>query len=321
MNAYVNKAQEHSSAPAAVAGESSPAFRFVDNRPAAATQRKLQEMANRSTSQKTALRTGSATQPVAQRKILVGDDFHEPYDAELIEEQRGETKPYLDQWNAMNDIFKRPTKRATKDAKNAYLNGALRNDIEVILRKYNNIRSFDNGTDLTRQLVQDVKLKLLKLDSIIGITNQDGQFSQTEDDPDVARTGKSKPLCIYRTMKTEHWNKYLETNDPKDILWGHGGSLGQALHYFLKSKEAKLDDVLVEFEFSGAASSLVDYTRIAGGGEGGEPHSGKLTGKSEDNDVMELDQEIFSINLAKSKRLIADLKPKITLKDRAVKPT
>lgn len=256
--------------------------------------------------------------PVVQREILIGSTWKKPYDDTLVTAQRDLVKPYITQWPKMETIFDKGTVGKTRDAKEAYLNNdtGLESHVRAMLRKYNDKKSFAGDQELARQLVQDVKLLLLGLESIAGIDQQDGQFSKKADSADAGRTGKGKTLRIYRTMKAEHWNTYLASGDPKDILWGHGGSLGQALHYFLKSKADNLDDVLVEFEFPGKAGNLIDYTQIKRGGEGTGPKDGKLTGKNEDNDVMALDEEIFSINLGKSKELISELNPKITLKDK-----
>lgn len=261
--------------------------------------------------------------PVIQRKILINGEFKKPYDDDLITEQAEAAKPYIKQWGQMSTLFNSGGSAATKRAITAYLDledtdddhNTLRNDIRVALRKNDN-KTYGTSEELTRQLIQDVKLKLLGVDSLMGIDQQDGQFSEKADDVGVGRTGKTKTLRIYRTMKAEDWNAYKESNNPRDILFGHGGSLGQAMHYFLKSKKDDLDDVLVEFEFSNTAQNLVDYTRISRGGEGDGPHAGKLTGKKEANDTFALDEDIFSINLSKSKDLITLLNPKITLKDK-----
>ena len=67
--------------------------------------------------------------------------------------------------------------------------------------------------------------------------------------------------------------------------------------------------ILVEFKFSDMAQQLMDYAQISKGGEGGAPKNGKLTGKSEKNDIMGLDKNIFSVNFGKSKKLIKGRKP------------
>ncbi|MFX8942029.1 hypothetical protein ABTN11_20255, partial [Acinetobacter baumannii] len=84
-----------------------------------------------------------------------------------------------------------------------------------MLRKYNGKKSFSAAADLTRQLVQDIKLKLLGLNAVIGTEHTDGQFSEKADDGSTGRSGKSKTLRIYRTMKKEDWERYEASNDPK----------------------------------------------------------------------------------------------------------
>jgi hypothetical protein len=251
-----------------------------------------------------------------QRKILVGSNWVVHYDDNVVAQIYSDVRPYIAQWDQMKVIFKKMKKTETDQAIKDYLDQELENNIRALLRKYNENKAFIDDADLIRQVVQDIKLKLLGLENIVGIDNLDGQFSEKADDSNVGRRGKSKKLKIYRTMKMEDWERYKLSNDPKDILHGHGGSLGQALHYFIKSKSENLDDVLVEFEFSQNAANLIDYTKIQKGGEGKGPKDNKLTGKSEKNDVMALDADIFSVNLSKSHDLITELNPKITLIDK-----
>ncbi len=92
------------------------------------------------------------------------------------------------------------------------------------------------------------------------------------------------------------------------------------MHYFAMSKRDAKDDVLVEFQFANIAQNLMDYTQINRGGEGGAPRNNKLTGKSEQNDIMKLDQSIFSVNLSRSKDLIKQLNPQVKLIDRVGQP-
>ncbi|TDW97495.1 hypothetical protein EDB95_5345 [Dinghuibacter silviterrae] len=255
--------------------------------------------------------------PVVQRTITIGTVSKEHNDAALINAQYAEVKPYIAQWAQMDTIFAGGTKGKTTRAKNTYLNNKLKTDIGAMLVKYNNTKTFAGDKDLTRQLVQDIKLRLLGVEDLVGTDQTDGQFWEKADEAPQARTGKNKTLRIYRTMKKADWATYEASHNVKDILKGHGGSLGQALHYFLKSKDSNSDDVLVEFAFSAAAQSLVDYTKISSGGEGDGPQGGKLTGKKEDNDVLKIwDEKIFSINLGKSKDRIAELNPTVTLKDK-----
>jgi hypothetical protein len=262
--------------------------------------------------------------PVIQREILIGNTRYKHYNEPLIGDIYNLTRPYISQWDKMDEIFWRNSIGATRVAKNNYLDqdgegvNGLRNDVRAMLRKYNTIKTFANNQDLARQVVQDVKLRLLGMENVIGVDHQDGQFSEIDDDPNVGRTGKTKALRIYRTMNATNWNNYTQSNDLDNILYGHGGSLGQAMHYFAMSKRDAKDDVLVEFKFPNTAQNLMDYTQISRGGEGGPPRNNKLTGKSEKNDIMKLDQSIFSVNLHKSKDLIKQLNPQVKLIDRAI---
>jgi len=259
-------------------------------------------------------------------EIVIGYPPNKGSEDELIDSIYNLAKPYIQQWGQMDKIFEGNTKAKAQEAKSEYLNkdeesfDGLKNHVRAMLRKYKG-KTFDNKVDLARQVVQDVKLKLLGMEKVIGVDHQDGQFSGTKDNSKEGRTGKTKTLRIYRTMNAADWNEYTKSQDIGDILKGHGGSLGQAMYYFAKSKSDKKDDVLVEFKFSDTADKLIDYGNIKGGGEGGASQNGKLPGKSEQNDIMKLDAEIFSVNLGRNKSHIIDnLKPQVRLIDRATPP-
>jgi hypothetical protein len=264
--------------------------------------------------------------PVIQRDILIGNVQYKPRDEKLIDDIYELVKPYIVQWQELDNIFGQSTIAKNKEEKTDYLDKneenvkSLRNDVMAMLRKYNDIKTFDNNQGLARQVVQDIKLRLLGMEKVIGVDHQDGQFSKTLDDPSVGRTGKTKILRIYRTTHAESWDKYTKSNDLGDILYGHGGSLGQAMHYFSMSKRDKKNDVLIEFKFSNTAQKLMNYEHITspGGGEGGGPVNGKLTGKSEQNDILALDKSIFSVHLSHSKALINKLNPQVKLIDRVI---
>lgn len=246
-------------------------------------------------------------QPVVQRRLAVNGkkikttNSSSPYFTSLVEDLYEKISPHFQKKNT------------------------LKSDIEKMLFKYISGTmdyEFNNNYDLSRQLVQDIKLKLLKLHGVIGIEHQDGQFSKQvkDDDSQTGRLGRSKPLRIYRTMPAANWNGELES-----VLNGHGGSLGQALHYFKRSldnfvtKESTpaYDNILIEIKFGEDAKDLIDYTQISGGGEGaGSTPSGKFTGKSESNDIFGRDEKIFSINLSKNKERIKALHPTVRIIDR-----
>lgn len=279
---------------------------------------------------------GSTQQrPIIQRQILIGNDFIKHYDQKLIDDQFKAVKPYINTFiKSWNDQQKKDCfgngKGSIKQVNNLINNYLdtdvegernLKNDIQEMLRKYQQGKAFDNKDDLSRQLVQDIKLKLLGLDKMIGINHQDGQFSTLNDDSAKGRTGKTKPLRIYRTMPAFDWNAYETSEKLEDILKGHGGSLGQALHYFETSKKNHYNDVLVEYQFEEEAQDLIDYSAVKGGnGEGKDlTQNDKLIGKCEKNDILGSDVNIFSIYLGASKKLIKKLNPKVRLIDRTIK--
>lgn len=257
-----------------------------------------------------------------QRKILVGNEWLNHTEDSFLEDIEAGVKPRLNHWRELKDkVFKKNTNAATNSAIKDYYELKLpdvevtqfESDILASLRKHNSQNSFADKNDLYRQIAQDIKLKLLKFNNIAGIPHHDGQFKKTDDNFGGSASGRNKNLVIYRTMPKADWVNYKESGDLKDILYGHGGSLGQAMHYFYKSKKDNKDDVLVEFKFSKSALELIDYSKVNGGGEGGTPKNGQLTGKSEQNDLMNVDDNVFSIHLHKSKDLIKELKPKARL--------
>lgn len=248
-------------------------------------------------------------QPVVQRRLVVeGKAYEDESDlAKWADELYPEISPHF-QWKK-KEREKIDLKKEIRDMLFKHISASI--DFE-----------FDNNKDLGRQLVQDIKLRLFGLHGVIGIKHQDGQFSKEEkpDDSETGRLGRSKPLRIYRTMPAANWDGKLES-----VLNGHGGSLGQALHYFEKSvdnfkpeeKTSNYDNILIEIKFKEKAQDIIDYTQITGGGEGaGATQGEKFTGKSEQNDLFKRDKDIFSINLRKSKKLIMKLEPEVNVIDR-----
>jgi hypothetical protein len=164
--------------------------------------------------------------------------------------------------------------------------------------------------DLCRQAEQDVMLFLLDLQEFEGTPHQLDQYSFNKTGK-AGAGNKRASFRIYRTMPVKVWNAYEKSGQVGDILYGHGGALGQALHYFQKSKAAKFDDVLVEFSFTGRSEEQsVDYKEIGKGDEGKGSKGGKMGGKSEQNDMLGV-QNIFSIHLSKNKDLITKLAPEV----------
>jgi hypothetical protein len=274
------------------------------------------------------VRTHSNT--VLQREILVGDKWEKHTDQRLVDDIKLEVKPRIKTWLQFDKkIYNEYSSGDKTAAINTYFDDILTDvgvtkfeaDILAALRKHNNRNSFDNRNDLCRQVTQDVKLILVGFNNVAGTKHQDGQFKSTMDSSGVAASGRNKKLVIYRTMSKADWLSYNQSRDLDFILKGHGGSLGQAMHYLYKSRKNGLDNILVEVKFSESASNLVDYTRIAAGGEGKGPHNRKLTGKKEKNDIMGFggeDTDIFSINLGKSKDFIKGLNPVVRLVETAL---
>ena len=195
-----------------------------------------------------------------------------------------------------------------------YLQKHLPTHIDELLTKYDlDHFKFSNSDEIRRQLVQDVKLRILKLDNMVGVEQNAGQFSTSDD------SGRGKPLRIYRTTTRGDWNNYLRTQDVNDLLHGHGGSFGQALDYYYKSKNADktsplFDNIIFELQFENTASNAIDYSEITKGGEGGGPKGGKLTGKSEKNDIFK-EANVFSVNLSACSRRIIAMDPVVSRVD------
>jgi hypothetical protein len=87
------------------------------------------------------------------------------------------------------------------------------------------------------------------------------------------------------------WDAYRNSGNVGGLLHGHDGSLGQSLNYFYKYRNSKSNslthyDVIFELRFSENAIDVIDYNTISLGGEGKGDVSGKLTGKSEVNDIF-----------------------------------
>ncbi|MDU8498232.1 DUF4157 domain-containing protein [Pseudomonas syringae] len=257
---------------------------------------------------------------VIQKQIKIGSV--EKATADLLAVQLTEVKSYIRFWLDKDHVLTKPTNSAKNKLRDDYFKQSYPQDVVELLAHYEDRhKEFSSPAELTRQLVQDIKLRLLGLPKVVGVDHREGQFFNKEPMNVLSGlTGKDKSLRIYRTMLASVWDE-VRKDDVKALMAGHGGSLGQALHYFLKAKNNKGNDrkdvVLIEIAFDGKASDLVDFDRIASGGEGGGPHDKKMTGKKEANDIMVgTDVKLFSINLEKHKDHIADLQPKITVLDR-----
>lgn len=261
---------------------------------------------------------------VFQRELIIGDrplDKHAIL-GDVIVETRGRIHGWLTNTDGITATMKRnkdlkkeatATESATKGKK--YLDTHLPQYIAALLDRYDTEnRVFANKDEFEAQVIQDVKLSILRLDQIVGIEQHAGQFSDSD------RSGGDKPLRIYRTTTREDWDEYEHSKNIAGLLHGHGGSLGQALDYFYKSKTSKTDsplysNVIFELKFERTASSAIDYERITSGGEGGAPAGDKLTGKKEQNDLLG-ERKVFSVNLSASRELIMAMNPTVTRIDR-----
>jgi hypothetical protein len=247
---------------------------------------------------------------VLQRDITVGKETYKPDNKVMLEQIVKWVKGQLSTWGDRNDKLdnklKLKLKKVLTDKK---LGTEIEEQITRLLREKYDTRKFDDMDDLCRQAEQDIMLFLLDLKEFEGTPHQLDQytFNQKTGKPGVGN--KRASFRIYRTMPVKFWNVYEKSGQVGDILHGHGGALGQAMHYFQKSKAAKLDDVLVEFSFTGRSEEqTVDYQEIGKGAEGNASKGGKMGGKSEQNDMLGA-QNIFSIHLAKNKDLITKLAP------------
>jgi hypothetical protein len=248
---------------------------------------------------------------VLQRDITVGKDTYKPDNKIILEQIVKWVKGQLSTWGIRNKDLKsdlnQKLKKVLKDKK---LGDDIEGQIVRLLRERYDNRKFDDMDDLCRQAEQDVMLFLLDLQEFEGTQHQLDQYTFNK----TGKTGagnKRASFRIYRTMPVKFWNVYEKSGQVGDLLHGHGGALGQALHYFQKSKAAKIDDVLVEFCFSNRSEDQsVDYNEIGKGAEGNASKGGKMGGKSEKNDMLGV-ENIFSIHLAKNKDLITKLAPEV----------
>ncbi|MFM2485204.1 hypothetical protein [Celerinatantimonas yamalensis] len=301
-----NKSSAVANSVAQKKGSVKQGFGLVDNRPESVIQRRVQTLAIDSISQSfqkrvnnEALDSSTTEKEVFQRKVIV-NDTEKDIDA-ILDDVVAKTQGRIQGWlvSYMTAV------KATK-----YLNDNLRGHISSLLVKYDTEnRSFEDGSHLDSQVIQDVKLVILRLDNIVGIDHHDGQFSRTN------TSGGGKALRIYRTTTRTDWNTYLQTGSVAGLLHGHGGALGQALDYFYKSKNKGVngplyDNVIFEIKFTKQALNAIDYNEISSGGEGGGPKGGKLTGKREQNDILG-EENSFSVNLRACSDLIMSMNPTI----------
>lgn len=176
-----------------------------------------------------------------------------------------------------------------------------RESIRLVLSNQN---SFEN------QIAQDTNLLLNNEDNLVGIPHQHSEFSRELDKRRFGIVGSAKKgrmgandTRIYRCMSLKDWDN--------GVLRGHGGSFGEALHYFRLSKknfnnDANNSTVLVEFRiWNHKLNDLIDG--ISSKGEGTNTTETKFGGKTEKNVAFGV-TDVFSVSMTNSKKLLSTLK-------------
>ncbi|MDR3061610.1 MAG: DUF4157 domain-containing protein [Dysgonamonadaceae bacterium] len=164
-------------------------------------------------------------------------------------------------------------------------------------------------TDITsfyHQVCQDVNLIFGGDDDLVGTPHQFSEFKIDQEKRNPGHIGKkggivgNKDMRIYRCMPLEHWENAQ--------LKGHGGSLGQALHYFRLDKSAGKNAVLVEFKLMENQLNKMVGT-ILSSSEGSRSDVGKNAGKfgrKTENNTEFAETEFFSVDLANAAQIISE---------------
>jgi len=178
--------------------------------------------------------------------------------------------------------------------------------MEVYAKKPIYLNDFNS---LIHQVSQDLHMLAEGNDKLVGIGHQHSEFTYNKDLNDSKKkdvTLKSglveSDQRVYRTMTKKDW----ENNH----ISGHGGSIGQAMHYFNLGKKAhtkggdREPDMLVEFTFTGKKlNDLV--SKVKGEGEGEHSTDSKLGGKTEKNTEFGASENIFSVDLKHAAALLS----------------
>ncbi len=197
---------------------------------------------------------------------------------------------------------------------NRVLNDASEAAINKLMEVYSSmtihLKDFDS---LIFQASQDLHMIANGNDNLIGIGHQHSEFTYKINRNDNNKkevnfkTGLAKDnQRVYRTMTLKDWNN--------NHISGHGGSIGQAMHYFNLGKTAQVQaaaqqkerkpDLLVEFTFIG--KKLPDLVNgIEGGGEGKHSTENTLGGKTEQNTAFGFSDKIFSVDLKNAAGLLS----------------
>lgn len=260
---------------------------------------------------------------VIQREITVANEQHATDDENILNPTLERVRGQLTTWETRSTSRKvklpKPLvswlKRLSKDQglkKTEWT--TLKDEVQRLFRETYDGKEYVDLEDLGRQAEQDIMLWLLELPELQGLPQQLDQFLR------IGGAGKTKPpFRIYRTEHVSRWKEYQKGDDIETLCIGHGGSLGQALNYFRKSKNEGLNDVLLEFSFEGRSEqNIMDYEEIGLGAEGKGSKGGKMGGKSEKNDVFAPLNDVFSISLNKNKDLIKKAAPTVRAIEYAV---
>lgn len=201
-------------------------------------------------------------------------------------------------FNKINGDLTEYGKNITERLYNIY---KYRESIRLVL---SNKCSFEN------QVAQDTNLLLNNEDNLVGIPHQHSEFSRESAKRRFGIVGSAKKgrlgaddTRIYRCMSLKDWDN--------GVLSGHGGSFGEALHYFRLSKKnfnnnANNSTVLVEFRiWNHKLNDLIDV--ISSNGEGTNTTETKFGGKTENNVAFGV-TDVFSVSMTNSKKLLNTLK-------------
>lgn len=154
-----------------------------------------------------------------------------------------------------------------------------------------------DADSFSSQVAQDANLLIAGETNLIGNSHQFNEYNQEESKRTPGHINRTD-MRIYRCMSLADWNNAK--------LSGHGGSLGQALHYFRLDKKSTKSSVLVEFTLTG--NSLNDMIGTLGTDKEGSHsdegvNAGKFGRKTERNSAFK-EENIFSVDMKHAVRII-----------------
>lgn len=182
--------------------------------------------------------------------------------------------------------------------------------VTTLMTAYSTVKlKLTDFTSLIHQVGQDLHMLQGNNPQLVGVGHQNSEFryklnigDRSKKDLDFKSGITESNQRVYRTMTQTDWdNNYLA---------GHGGSIGQAMHYFNLGKTAQTQtpgrtpDMLVEFTFHDQKlGDLLDG--IEGGHEGKASTDEKFGGKTEQNTAFGARDNIFSVDLKNASELIS----------------